>query len=148
MPIHTITNALTGMLDMSPLRDLLERPLTLKAYESREITEETFTHDIVQRVLKTGWLKENEPSPSLEPEPEAPTPDDLGLAEEVVSSDLDDLVVIDVSDETPEDAQPPPITDVESSTMPVETPIITEAPMPAPSSNASSTPTNKSNKRR
>jgi hypothetical protein len=56
MPNHTIINATTSMLDMSPLCDLTGQRLTLRAKESRDVDDKTFNDDIVQRVVHAGWL--------------------------------------------------------------------------------------------
>lgn len=81
MPNHTITNATTSMLDMSPLHDVHGRVLTLKPSESREVDTATFEHDIVQRVMKPGWITEGKPAAkATEPAP-TPTPEPAPLPE-------------------------------------------------------------------
>lgn len=70
---HVITNKTTGMLDMSPLKDVLGRALTLRKDESREIDDETLASDIVQRVKNAGWLTVGAHAAHAEP-PKAAAP--------------------------------------------------------------------------
>ena len=67
MPNHKIANATSSVLDMSPLKDLLGRTLTLKAKEEREVDDKTFHDDIVQRVVRAGWVRVVRPAVSTEP---------------------------------------------------------------------------------
>lgn len=74
---HQITNKTTSMLDMSPHKDVFGKALTLRGNESREIDDDTFRSDVVQRMLKAQWIGEGGAAPAKPAAavpPPAPTP--------------------------------------------------------------------------
>lgn len=61
---HQITNKTTSMLDMSPHKDVFGKALTLRGNESREVDDDTFHSDVVQRMLKAQWIGEGGAAPA------------------------------------------------------------------------------------
>lgn len=137
MPNHKIANSTSSMLDMSPLKDLLDRTLTLKANEEREVDDKTFHDDIVQRMVKANWVLEVKAAPvAAPPALEAPPVPEAPPAP--------------AASETPPPAEPahvsePLVAEPEPVPMPVETPVVSETPVVEPPASSSS---NKANKNR
>jgi hypothetical protein len=132
MPNHSITNATTSILDMSPLHDAHGRVLTLKPGESREVDDVTFHDDIVQRMLKPLWLTAGKaaapvalsPAPPTPPATPEPTPEPAPLpAPPAPSAPLPEPPV--ASEPLPEQ----PVAPSEPAGLPVETPTSSETPM-------------------
>lgn len=149
MPNHKITNTTSSMLDMSPLKDLLGRTLTLRAKEERDVDDKTFHDDIVQRVVKAGWVMEVAAlEPVAVPADDDVVPPDVEVpAAEVVPPEAEVPAAEVPAEPAPLPEPEPPVAEAphepEPPAMPVETPVITETPIVE-----TSAPSSKSGKRK
>lgn len=166
MQNQIITNKQGSIVELSPLQDahgaaLVLRPRGEKG-DTREITAETAGHEIIERVVKAGWVSlrgvTNTPPAPLAPKIELPielpadaTPVDATLLEAPVVVP-EEAPVVWVVPETSEPVATPvvePLAEAPVET-PVETPVATSvetAPATAPAEPAkpaSSKPSSKS----
>jgi hypothetical protein len=139
MPNHTVTNATTSMLDMSPLCDLFGQKLTLRSQESRDVDDKTFNDDIVQRVIRAKWLTVTPQSIANAPEPAAPpeTPETpVDAPETSAPAAPPEAPVVEASPEPEPEPEAALVPEAEPAAeaaiapeIPVKTPVISERPL-------------------
>lgn len=58
-----VKNMLEGLLDLAPIRSTDGRILVFQGHETIELPERLLEHEVIQRVMKAGWLKVVEATP-------------------------------------------------------------------------------------
>src|ERR1700684_4313812 len=72
----TLKNTLSGLLDLSPLKDSSGHNIVFKAGETKQIPKTDLDNPLVKRVMASGWLVAvgDVPAPVVAPPAPAPAP--------------------------------------------------------------------------